>query len=815
MTDPEQDPPSGSASDDRRADGPDAQPGPDTPPPGQDAPPPDEAQAPVREASRKGPKAVLATVIVALALAAGGGIWLWQSWGPGAGPSGTNGSAAGDTAPIPAPEFVDPDLISWPEVAPERREMFEKGRQLLLTAAVQYGHDQRDEGTRTMVRALRTLHQSGVSPPELRAYWHETAHDAIQAGDLAVVEGRVREWMLHYPNDLFAVQLLMLACYEQGKWESAARFAGLLVERRPSHAKAVECLAISLYRLQRWPDAVPAARRLCDLTPDRTDAWRLLATCAFSLGAKETGVAAVRKMLSLVGYPEERAWKHPEAEKVLLSSLKTLHRFQEFPELAEVAAFYRTRHPDSGTALMAEGAARLQIGEAEAAEALLRRALEGGLGGDRDEVRFQLALAVLKQKRFEDAAAAFAALLADDPNFDRAYYQMGQCLHRLKRPEPAEALIARSRELASSERAIRRVIEMRSAGQMVEAARSLSLGYLARGQIAEAEQAILDRSLDRDPRNIIHRLEHYLACLRVGDARAEWERLRAILPPEQQDVEGNGARVEWAEGRREDAIARLEALVEREGTSPLWKRELGERYLEVGRAADVVPLIEPLRKAAENREESWILGRAWLRTGEPARALEVFRSISPDDTRREEWEITVWLAHAQAAAGESPRKALRTWKETVPWRRGSLQAQRAHVAILEALRAEDPDAPAPEELAAATESLSRAERLQPEIRVLELKIATERWPASGPLYLALARRERESGDRVAALHWARVARAADPDSAEILEELIRQLDRESDVFYRLRWLRELARRRPEDGAVRKRLETLESAWFLR
>ncbi|MCZ6794164.1 MAG: tetratricopeptide repeat protein, partial [Planctomycetota bacterium] len=680
-------------------------------------------------------------------------------------------------------------------------------RRLLDEAGEAYARDARPAGDGRMLQALHLLQKIDVKPRALRAYHHETLQAPLARRDTREAEKRALFWLENFPGDLYALRLLVEIRHRGGDAARIAQAAAALLEKRPGDVDIREILAIALYRAGEWRKASGEAQRVTSEDPGRVEAWRLLAEISADLGDKELGVGAARRMLRIVGYPDESAWTHARGETVLAAAVKILHRFSEYRELAPLAAFYLARHPEADWAAMAEGVARLKIGDARGAEPLLRRAL--AVAGNETQVAFELGLALAKQRKHAAAAAQFAALLAEDPSMERAYYQLGLALERLG-DERAASLLERSRELAASERAIRRSRQLRASGQRLEAAVSRSRGYLARGQLREAEEALRHPEVRDDVGAWLHLFDLYLRCLRLRDAAGVLGRIESRLGASHGDVSGSKARLGWARGEKKRAV---EMLATRLGELAVpWRLQLARWLIALGRYAEVPPILEPLRRGASSREESFLLGQAYLGAGRHSEALAMFESISRGDTRWDAWQVNVWRGRALVEAGGDPREAWRLFLETPPRRRGSDAALRARVEILSRLAAVEPREAG--ELAKARAARRRAAALGPRLERNRQRCASAPWPAAGPLHLDLADALHEAGDVPGAILHGRLAALADPRSPAALERLASWLDRPADAFLGLRLLRRLAALRPGDGEVARRLRRLERAWWL-
>ncbi|HVR75507.1 MAG TPA: hypothetical protein VMT52_14320, partial [Planctomycetota bacterium] len=543
------------------------------------------------------------------------------------------------------------------------------------------------------------------------------------------------------------------------------------------------------------------------------DPLRWLAHTCAQLGAQEEGVRAVKESLERIGYPGNGYWGRPLAPKVLGTALMVLHRFQEYGLLAEVAAEHLRRFPRNPEAVMAGGVALAELGRFEEAEPLLREALlHPANAADAEEIAFSLGVALAKQAKWSEAAGVLTTLLAKDPYFAKAYHQLGLVFSRLGRPREAEAMHATSRELAPSEREMRREIEMRGAGEPGRAAAARALALTLRGEPGEAERTLRAGDLRDDPYAVFALADFYIEALRASDAERVLAQGEKLTGPGHDDVLGRRALVLELRGERERAFAILRSLTSREGAASFWKTTFARLLIEERRLDEAVKILEPAAKTGIDQAAAHFLGRALLEKGEAARALQVLRAVSPGDTRWRSWDAGAWLARAYLETDSNADEADGLLREAAP----SSRSARAHLlarAMLAERRAATGDAAAAGEAREARAALERSDSIEPSVAALRRRIAAAAWPGSGPLYLSLARLVASRGDTRGAVRLGRLALAAEPRSAEVLRSLEGWLREDGDVFFRLRALRDLLEVSPGDEAAREAIREIESRWL--
>jgi tetratricopeptide (TPR) repeat protein len=701
-----------------------------------------------------------------LALAAGG-FWLARR-------------QDGSSAPGPPP-LVPLDAIAWPQAPPPARGLLEEGRRALALSEERYGEGDAARGEALLASGLESLARAGALPPGLAGHSLKAVEAAAARGDLAEAERRAARWLERHPED----------------------FDHLFLQGQVRHGAG------------RWALARESLRKAALARPDSVAAFHWLAEACFRMGAQEEGVKAVRSALALIGFPAGGYWKRPDARDIVGNAVKVLHRFQEYDLLAEVAREYRTRFggltPEAvAEVAMAEGIALAHTGRHAEAEPLLRTALgRGATAANADEVAFALGLSLLKQGKAEEARAALAGLLAASPHFPRAYYQLGMALSRLGRSEQAEAMFEASRELAPSEREVKRSLELSGVGEPGRAAAARSLAHSLRGQPAEAEDVLRARDLGEDPHAVFALAELYIDSLRAADAEKVLLHASRLVGEGHADVVGNRARCLFLRGDADRAIEALRSLPGGPGARPDWRLRLARILLVSGRRAEAVRELEGLRGSGVDREASFLLGQALLEEGEPRRALEALRSVSTGDTRWDDWEGNAWLARALLAAGGDAAALQEAGRllEAAPARSRSTAVQlRARIAFRERSGA------GPEEIQAARAALERHVALEPSAAGLRRQIASEEWPRSAPLYLALARLEASRGNLGEAVRLARLSNQA-AATPEALRAIAGWLPGDSRVFFRLRALRDLLKLAPGDAPAAEEVRRIESAWL--
>ncbi len=658
-----------------------------------------------------------------------------------------------------------------------------------------------------MLSGLELLGSVGAVVPELRALHDETLRAPLEAGDVTEVQKRLGLWLTSFPDDIYALRLLAENRWLAKRWTPASVVCDKILRTRSHDAQILKLLAICAEKLRQWERAATALERYLTLEPQDVEGHALAASIAFERADQTVGVAAAERCLELIGFPDPSCWDGEGGRRshALGTALRVLHRFQQYERLVDVAGFYRSKVPDSLEALGAEAVARLELGDAAGAEPLLRQALADP--NNARELGFRLGISLAKQRKHREAARQFAGLLEKDPWFVKCYYQLGLSLSRLGRSADAELMFGRSRELADGDREIRRARELDGVGKQVDAAVARARGYSQREQLVEAEAALREPRLRNEPGALLALSELYLRWLRIDGARATLRQVRGILGPEHPEVAGNLARADWAAGHRESAVRRLEALCREPGTRTIWRLQLARALIALGRPAHAVDVLTPSRRSAGDREISLVLAQARIALAEPKKALQLLDSISRGDKRWDRWQMSAWLARAQAEATPDATHALQTLETTPASLRGTPEEMRARLAVLERL-AERSD-----ELASVREAVATLAGRESTVLALEKEVASTGWKSSAAPRLELAHAYRKVGRRAESATQLRWALVLDPRSVEALRALARLQTSPAVVFDLLRTLRQLAQVAPDDADTRSRLADLQARWL--
>jgi thioredoxin-like negative regulator of GroEL len=663
-----------------------------------------------------------------------------------------------------------------------------------------------------MLEGLDLLYQARAVVPQLRAYHLETLVLPLKTGNTQSIERRAALWLRSFPADPFALDLLARSRFKAKNFTGCVPVCLEILKKRPGDGPILKIAALCYRHLGKWDRVVELMKRYGTLAPRELEGHRLLVSAAYELGDQETGVAAAEKILEIIEFPGDKAWDKAGGprQRALLMVIGVLHRFRQYSLLATVAAFYRQRDPDNPEAVMAEGIARLELGEAPRAEPLLRKALASST--NLKEVSFHLGLCLVKQEKYSEAANHFTGLLLAEPQYFKCYYQLGTCLVRLGKKDLAASMFEKSRRLNRANREFLRARELRGAGKPVEATLADSKRYLFEKRYAQAEKTLLSSRSRREPQVLLALIEMYRRWLRLKDARRILDELSGILGQANGNAILQGTRLLWEKGKQEEAISLLEKRVATPNADNAEKFILARWLLAIGRPAGALALLEPVRRGADDREASQLLGRAMLALNRPEAALGMFQSISSGDPRWSEWEMNSLIATAMAATGKDLEKARLLIDETPTGARGSPAEFDARLAVLAELEESGKIDARRDELAGLKALRNRKIANAEALSQAKKSVGASVWKESLVARRALVALYLEAENRPAASLNIRLALQLEPNSLTLLRQLLSLQDDPADIFERWNTLRALGRLHPADTATAKELKTIKETW---
>lgn len=148
------------------------------------------------------------------------------------------------------------------------------------------------------------------------------------------------------------------------------------------------------------------------------------------------------------------------------------------------------------------------------------------------------------------------------------------------------------------------------------------------------------------------------AYYNIGQSKQAVENLQRCieLDPRQAEAYGILARVAYEKGELEEAVRLCEEGLRRGPPNPVVLNRLGRALLDLGRTEDAIRVLEPaLQLRGATSESHYLLGQAYVQTGDHARAKESFQravTLIPDHT-----QAVFGLFTASARLGQSEEAA--------------------------------------------------------------------------------------------------------------------------------------------------------------
>ncbi|MEO0397806.1 MAG: sulfotransferase [Pseudomonadota bacterium] len=223
----------------------------------------------------------------------------------------------------------------------------------------------------------------------------------IQEGRPSEAEIVARQILANNPNEPNLTRLLGVALLRQGKTEEAENVLSLCVKLTPKLAAAHEQHGAALAALGRLPESEAALRTALRLDPKLSSAYSKLSNVLALQGKSEDSQNAARRVFELNPYTAQ---------------LKDALALQNEGRLEEARAKARDvlrNDPDNANALYILGGVAMAQEAHNDAEALLRRATE--VAPDFAFAWGQLAMALNKQRKYEEAITAAQKALSLDP----------------------------------------------------------------------------------------------------------------------------------------------------------------------------------------------------------------------------------------------------------------------------------------------------------------------------------------------------------------------------------------------------------------
>lgn len=224
----------------------------------------------------------------------------------------------------------------------------------------------------------------------------------IRAGDSRAAETIYRELLAADPKDAVAQYNLGVALREQDKLEEAGVHFQKAIGLNPGWADPAIDWGKALWQLDRLDEARQALQSATVLEPGSEDAWRALSAVLVDLGDLSEAANALTNAIRV-------APGSPEAHYSLALIYRRLGKLDEATRELDLAGSGRRRRDSADAAI----------------------------------VSTQTGIRLLERGEFEAAAGQFRAVIASEPGFAPAYYQLSLTLKKLGRERgAAEALKA-------------------------------------------------------------------------------------------------------------------------------------------------------------------------------------------------------------------------------------------------------------------------------------------------------------------------------------------------------------------------------------
>jgi predicted O-linked N-acetylglucosamine transferase (SPINDLY family) len=340
----------------------------------------------------------------------------------------------------------------------------------------------------------------------------------------------------------------------------------------PPISAAVE-RAMALHRAGRLDEAADLYRAAFMADPRQSEALHQLGLLACQLGERPKGIALIRRALAMRDEPG-----------YALNLATALLRHGQRDEARTVLTGAVGRHPDSGGLHAALGDLMFEAGEPLKAVAHYRDAARRAGQGPAPaaaRVFHNLATALIRVERLDEAAGALRRAVTIDPGFAPAYIHLGRLHLHARAPEPAVVCLRAATHAAP---------DSAEAWSVLGAALSMAAsGQAGKPDLEAADAAILAweeaARLQPDNADTIWALAAALSRKgRFGDAMTRYRQAMALRAGTPEAILAAG-RALFAQGRLEDCAA-------------LWTRALARTPDSARLHADLAVVLAALGRGA-------------------------------------------------------------------------------------------------------------------------------------------------------------------------------------------------------------------------
>jgi len=474
-----------------------------------------------------------------------------------------------------------------------------------LARAIQRFHDGRLQDARTELQELLAL---GFGSAEVYLY---LGHCALECGDLGQALGNYRQSRHRQPQRAEVWLGLGVVAARRLHFRRACRLLRRALESDPAMQEAYDNLILCHGALDEREQAYAAFQSSCALDSRSPHAYFNAAFLRFDDGETEKARELWLRVVELD--PD-----YPDAERMIANCERAAGELETARRRLEVLVDRYRRDVD---ALADLGYVHEEREEWQSALKIYERALEV----DPEFARVRARMAGLLQRAGSEEEALFHLLRAsnDDPGDARISEPLAHALNRAGRPTDAEFVLRRAV----------RVDDLDAGPRCARARYHEMTGAPSRAAADYKRAAFLE------PNDASHLCGEARSCIAAGDpvrgrARLEYAVVRF---PDQPGPYLLLADLALAQNDARAAARHLELGLSRLPKEPRLTVRLAESYLRLARVPRAIALASRARQTGAVASDSAdVLGRAFLRIGDPERALRCAEDLlrdSPDDPR--------------------------------------------------------------------------------------------------------------------------------------------------------------------------------------
>lgn len=634
---------------------------------------------------------------------------------------------------------------------------------------------------------------------------------AIQRGEFAAAEAKLRSELKARPNDLEAVSLLGVALDNQRKFAEAEPLHRRAIAATPPSVLAFDNYGNHLLLSGDQRGARDAFQKA--LGVDRADRYANLQLAQLALAAKDTKGA----LIYLDQLPPAQR-EGPEAAVLRLAALEIGGAHAEADGVSQRLLAAAQGNAELSGSL---GWTLAQAGLYNRAEVFLTQALT--LEPANFHFLYNLGVVALYGKHYDRARELLESAVRQQPENVDALYSLAFVYSNLKQPEPALRALAQASRLAPKRADVIRLIAV-TTGELsadedsaaawdryLELVPNDDIGRRERGfartHIRQFETGIADLEwyIARHPEDPMGHYELGLAQSN-NDPTKGIESLNKALALKPDFIAARAARgaLYYVQGNAEAAVPDLEAAAAGEPSNGLILDRLGQAYRALDRlpdairvlrrAAELAPgestvvlhLASTLAEAGKDAESDVLMGRyRQMRPPQAPKDLMRFLSLTPEQQRAD------YRARVEKAVQEHPEDAVAQLQYLkLSLEEGRIENAAAAAAAIGKLKA------GAAVMAEAGRALLEARRYAPARELLEKAQAAD--PSAGlELELAIAVFQTSgSGDGLHALERVPVSRHS-PDYYLARAQMLDALGKGEDAIAAMKRAIEAAPKRPD------------------